>query len=115
MRAFHNPHFQCDGIAFDFRLDRDELEEQVALVHIEVGHGIVILHRAFVEECLVVDIAFFHSEDVVEHRRRVDCVASPCDVGDEILLTFFHFDEHVDIFLVIACHAVFQDFGVAVA
>ena len=113
--TFGDAHFERDGIAFDFRFDWDELEEQVAVVHIQVGHGVVVFQRALVQERLVVDIACLHAEDGIKCGRGVHGVSGPSDVGNEVLLSFFHGDEHVDKFVVVGSDAVAYDSSIAIA
>ena len=115
LRTLDHPHLERNAVALDFRLDRHELEEEVSVVHIQVGNGVVVLKGALVEQFLVVHIAGFHSEDCVESRRRVDGVASPRNVGDIVFLTLLDVDMHVDKVVFVSRHAVAQDFGVAVA
>ena len=55
--ALANAHFEVDGIAHDVYLDGVEAVEHVAVVIVEVAHGVVVARKAFLHERLVVDIA----------------------------------------------------------
>ncbi len=115
LRAFDHSHFEGYGVAFDFALDGYELVEEVALVHIEVRHGVVVGGEALVEQLLVVYVARLHVEVGVEHVVGVDCVAHPVYVFDKVLLAFVEVDVHVNVVLIVGHYAVGCNLGVAVA
>ena len=113
--TFHDTHFQGNGVAFDFRFDGHKLEEEVAVVHVEVGYGVFVFCRTLVEQCLVVDVTRLDAENVVECRRRIDCVACPRDVGNEVLFAFFHINVDIYGLFVVLSYAVAYDASIAVA
>ncbi len=97
MRAFYHSHFEGYGVAFDFALDGYELVEEVAVVHVEVRHGVVVVGgEALVEQLLVVYVARLHVEVGVEHVVGVDSVAYPVYVFDKVLRAFVEVDVHID-------------------
>ncbi len=106
LRAFDHAHLKRDGVARYFTLDGHEVVEEVTLVHVEVGHGVVVLGESLVHELLVVDVAGLHVEVGVQHLVGVDGVADPLDVLDVVLVAFVEVDVHVDLVVVVGHHAV---------
>ena len=106
LRALGDAHFKRYAVAFDFAFDGYEVEEQIAVVHVEVAHGVVVLGEALVHVLLVVYVAGLHVEVGGEHVRRVYRVAHPADVLDVIAVSFVEFYVHVDGLFVVRYHAV---------
>ena len=115
LRTLDHTHLQGDRVALYFLLDRDKLEEQVAVVEVEVRHGVVILGGALVEHLLIVDIAWIHAEIRVEHVGRIDRIAHPGYVADVILASFVDTHEHVDLAVIVFRHGIVCDARVAVS
>ena len=113
--AFEHAHFQCDGVAFNLTFNRNELVEQITVVHVKVGNCVVVLLSAFVEQFLVVYIAFFNAEHIVEYASGIHGVAHPVDVADVVFLAFVDSEIDVDGLFVVVHHAVLHDDGIAVA
>ena len=113
--AFIHAHLQIDAVALDLALDGDELVEEVSVVEIEVGNGVVVLLRALVEQLLVIDVAFLDAQHIVEQCRREDGIAHPRDVGDVVTLALVNSEINVNALLVKGYNAVFHDNGIAIA
>ncbi len=109
------PHLEGNAVALDVFLYGHESEEEVAIVEIDVAHGVVIFAGAFVKQLLVVDIARVYAEHIVQHLGRIHGVAHPVDVADIVFFALFHLKIHIDFAVVIFHHAVFHDACVAIA
>ena len=117
--AFRDAHLHVHGVVLDIGLHRIHLEEEVAVVAVELGHVVLVLLAA-AEEALfhghhVVDVALLDSQDLVQGFGGVYRVARPGDVAEVILVAFLnrYVDGEAARFEVI--HRIFHDAGVAVA
>ncbi len=110
-------HLVVDGVAVDTYLDGVHVEEEVALVGVEFGDGVIVLDEAFVEFLEVVGVAAFDAEDGVEVFVGIDGVADPCDVAEEVLLALIdsEIDVHAGGVFGRADYAVGDDLRIAVA
>ena len=98
----------------DSLLDGHELEEEIAIIEIEVGDGIVILLGTLGEILLIIDISGEDTEHLVEGLSGIDGITDPRDIGDIILLTLLDSDEDIDRLIIKLSHRVMQDLGVAI-
>ena len=110
-------HLVVDGVAVDTHLDGLDIEEEVALVGVEFGDGIIVLVEAFVEFLEVVGVAALDAEDGVEVFVGVNGVADPCDVAEEVLCALIDSEIDIDAGGIFGGtdYAVGDDLGVAVA
>ena len=69
LRTFDDTHLESNRVTLHLRFDWNELEEQVTVIHIEVGNGIVVFHRTLVQQSLVVNVAGLHAENGIEVSR----------------------------------------------
>ena len=67
--SFKDTHLEVDRVANDIDFGRLQIIEQITVVPIVVTHGIIVLCKTLLHEALVVDVAFFHAEDIVQARR----------------------------------------------
>ena len=67
--SFKDTHLEVDRVAYDIDFGRLQVIEQVTIVPIVVAHGIIVLGKTLLHEALVVDIALFHAEDIVQAWR----------------------------------------------
>ena len=113
--------FEVDGVADNVDIDWRYRREHITVVIVVVGNGIVIAVQAFLQLRLVVDVTFLHAKDEVKamSARRVlgaiDRVTHPCDVSQEVFLSFVHLHIDVDMLIVGVPHTVLNDGGVAIA
>ncbi len=61
LRPFDHAHLKRYAVAMDALLDGHKVEEEVAVVGIQTGHGIFVFIGALVEHLLVVYIAGVHA------------------------------------------------------
>lgn len=115
LSAFDDTHFEVDGVAFDARFDRDDVGEEVAVVHIEVVDGIVFLVESFFETFGVVDVATLHAKDTSKVVGGVDAIADPRYVADVVLYAFVDVDVDVDSVVVVAHYGFVEDTSIAIA
>ena len=95
---------QSHAVALHILLNGHKLEEQIAVVEIEISHGVVILCGAFVEQLLVVDIARIDAQQVAQSLSVVDGIAHPRDIADVIAVALLQVEEDVHRAVVVACH-----------
>ena len=115
LRTLDDVHFEVDRVGVNVLLNRHEVEEEVAIVHVEVGNGIIVFGGTLVEELLVVHVARLDTEDIVEHIRGVDGVSHPVDARDIVFLSFLNLEIHIHLVVIVVYHAVAENLGIAVA
>ena len=64
LRTFQHTHLQVDGVADNILLSRVDGREDITVVVVEVGHGIVVFSESLVEQLLIVDITLSHSQQI---------------------------------------------------
>ena len=121
LRTFPNAYFQVDGIALGLHFHRVDLAEHITVVPIDVADGIVIVFQTFSHQFLVIDIAFFHTENFVQTLyiahliSRIDRVSDPRNVAQIVFRAFIDLHKHVHVLRIDRPHAVLDDDGVAIA
>ena len=118
--AFHQAHLHVHGVAFDGQLHGRDVEEEEAVVAIELADGDVTLLLAGIEAFLhrhhVVHVSFLDAQHFVERLFGVLGVAGPRDVAEIIFLALV--DDEVDAETAVfrdAVERIFHDLGIAVA
>ena len=88
--ALDDAHLDVDGIAFDGQFHRRDVEEEEAVVTIELADGNVALLLAGIQALVhrhhVVDIPLLDAEDLVEHVFGIFGVTCPGDVAEIVFL-----------------------------
>ena len=112
--AFKHAHLQRDAVALDFPFNGDKVIEEVTIVEVEVGNGVIVFLGALVEEFLVVHVTLLDTEHFTQHRRRIYSVTHPRDVRDVITLALADLEIDVHRLLVIRHYAVAHDDGITV-
>ena len=115
LRAFYNAHFEVDGVAAHVLFHRHYVKEEITVVHVGAGYGVVIIGGALFQECLIVDVTFLYAEERRKIFGGIDGVAHPGHIVDEVSLAFIEVDIYVDCLFVIGDHGVGENDGVAVA
>ncbi len=115
LRTFHHTHFQRYAVAGNFAFDRHEVIEQVTVVHVQVGHSVLVFGESLVHQLLVVYVAGLEFEIGVEYFIGVYRVAHPCNILDIVLASLVDVDVNIDHLLVVRHYRVSHDFGVAIA
>ena len=64
--SFQHTHLQVDRVADDILLSGVDGREDVTIVVVEVRHGVVVLTESLVEQLLIVDVTFPHSQQIGE-------------------------------------------------
>lgn len=93
LSSFVDSNFEVDGVVVDVDFDRIHAGEDVAVVVVEVCHGVIFVAESFVEEIHVIDISLLHFQDSFHEVRRIDRVADPGDVSEVV---FFFLDSSGD-------------------
>ena len=99
----------------DVVLDGHKLIEEVAAVHVEVSHSVIVFVCALVENLLVIDIAFLDAKDIIENVGGEDGVSHPGDIRNVVFLPLFDIEVNIDAVFAVINHRVGYDFGIAVA
>ena len=115
LRSLEDTHLEIDTVADDVHLRWLQVIEEVTVVPIEIAYGILVLAQSFLQQSLVVDVAFLHTEEAVQLVGSNDGVAHPCHVTQVIFLSFLYLDVDVDVLLVVVPDGVFDDGHVAIA
>ena len=119
LRTFLNTHFEVDGVAFGLHFHRVNLVEEIAIVPISISDGIVVFRQAFFHQFLVIDIAFFHIENVAQSRNiahsvsRINRVSDPRNVAQVVFRALIDLHIHVHVLRIDRPHAVFDNHGIA--
>ena len=114
LRSLEHAQLEVYRVAVHILFDRYELIEQITVVEIIVGHGVVIILRALVEQLLVIDRTRLDAEHAVEVVGIEHRVAHPLDVVDIIFLTLFERYIHIDGLFIVGHNGVGKYLGVAV-
>ena len=113
--ALINSHLQIDRIALDVSLGGNKLEEEVTIVHIHIGNGIVVLDCALIEQFLIIDITLLKAQNLIQHRGGINGVAHPVDIRDIIFLTLVDLEVDVDALVVIVGNTIPHNHGITIA
>ena len=119
LRTFPNAHFEVDGVAFGLDFYWFQPMEEITIVPIEGSDGIVVVREAFSQQFLVIDIAFFHIENIAQSWNiahsvsRINRVSDPRNVTQVVFRALIDLHIHVHVLRIDRPHAVFDNDGIA--
>ena len=94
--AFIDSHFVVDAVRFDIDFDGFNVGEEIAIVLVEVGDGILIIDETVLEQFGIVGIARGDAQPSVEFISGIERVANPVDGTDVVFVAFRNGDEDID-------------------
>ena len=112
--ALIHAHLQRDAVTLDFALNRDEVIEEVTVVEIEIGNGVIILLGTLVEKFLVIDVTLLDAQHLTQSGRRIDGIAHPGDIRDIVAFALADLEVNIHALLIKGHNAVAQDNGITV-
>lgn len=115
LSSFVDSNFEVDGVVVDVDFDRIHAGEDVAVVVVEVCHGVIFVAESFVEEVHVIDVSLLHFQDSFHEVRRIDRVADPGDVSEVVFFSLIVVEIDVHVFFIDVDDAVCDEECIAEA
>ena len=114
LRTLLNTDLQRDRVALHVGLDRIGVEEEVAIVEVDVRHGIVVGAQTLVQLLLVIHLAGLHAQHGHQVVRCVLRVTHETNIFQVVLLSLLNLEMDIYLLLVIVPNAIREQHRIAI-
>ena len=75
--SFLDTHLKVDAVTHHIYLYRVKLIEKISVVPISVAHGVIIIAKTFLQQCLVIHVTLLHAEHICQGICLIYSVTCP--------------------------------------